>query len=91
MEVIKKFVEQYKEQLNEIYTKETENVDEPHILLINYEKSDDIKVSCSPINTINPQIINDLDNIKKKSKNSDNSNFALIMNKKNVNIIKFQE
>lgn len=91
MEVIQKFVEQYKEQLNEIYTKETENVDDPYILLINYTKSDDIKVSCSPMNTINPQILNDLDNIKKKSKNTDNSNYALIMNNEKVNIIKFQE
>lgn len=91
MEVIHQFVNQYKTQLIEIYNKETENVDEPYILLINYTKSDDIKVSCSPINTINPQILVDLENIKEKSKNTDNSNYALIMNDEKVNIIKFQE
>lgn len=91
MEVVHQFINQYKTQLIEIYNKETENVDEPYLLLINYTKSDDIKVSCSPIRTINPQILVDLENIKKKSNNTNNNNYALIMNAEKVNIIKFQE
>tara|TARA_B100001248_G_scaffold261915_1_gene254943 strand:- start:1703 stop:1969 length:267 start_codon:yes stop_codon:yes gene_type:complete len=88
MEVVNAFFNKFKVQIKEIYEKEKKGDDS--IILVNYENPEDIKVTCTTIDTIEPRILIDLENIKKKTSQNNNENLAIIMNKKNINIVKYQ-
>ena len=88
MEVVNAFFNKFKVQIKEIYEKEKKEDDS--IILVNYENPEDIKVICTTIDTIEPRILIDLENIKKKTSQNNNENLAIIMNKKDINIVKYQ-
>ena len=88
MEVVNAFFNKFKVQIKEIYEKEKKGDDS--IILVNYENPEDIKVICTTIDTIEPRILIDLENIKKKTSQNNNENLAIIMNKKDINIVKYQ-
>ena len=87
MEVVNAFFNKFKLQIKEIYEKEKKEDDS--IILVNYENPEDIKVICTTIDTIEPRILIDLENIKKKTSQNNNENLAIIMNKKDINIVKY--
>lgn len=92
MELITQFCTQHKTQLHEIFNKESYNGSNNHIILINYSKIDDIKVSCVEIQTIEKQILDDLENIKKKKNDNSNENYAIVINEsltQPVNIVNY--
>lgn len=88
MEVVNVFFNKFKVQIKEIYEKDKTGDDS--IILVNYENPEDIKVICTTIDTIEPRILIDLENIKKKTSQNNNENLAIIMNKKDINIVKYQ-
>ena len=93
MEVITKFCKQHNKQLQDIFLKECSNGSNNHIILINYTKLDDIKVSCVEIQTIEKQILTDLENIKNKSNDISNENYAIVINTElssPINIVKYK-
>ena len=87
MEVVNAFFNKFKVQIKEIYEKEKKGDDS--IILVNYKNPEDIKVICTTIDTIEPRILIDLENIKKKTSQNNNENLAIIMNKKDINIVKY--
>ena len=87
MEVVHAFFNKFKTQIQEIYEKEKKG--DNSIILVNYENPEDIKVICTTTDTLDSKILCTLDNIKKKHSLENNTNLAVIMDKKDVNIVKY--
>lgn len=93
MEIIKQFCSKNKQQLQNIFFKESNEDFNNYILLINYTNFEDIKVSCVNINSIEKKILNDLEKIKKNNNDDNNKNYAISINTKistPINIILYK-
>ncbi len=90
MEIITQFVKSNKEQLVNIYKKDSEGNDNC-IIVINYTKLEDIKVACLEINTLDEEICKQLILIKNKTKDYNNANYSIAINDKKVDILKYND
>ncbi len=88
MELITQFVKSNKEQLVNIYNKDSEGNNDC-IIVINYTKIEDVKVACIELNTLNEEICKQLTLIKKKTKDYNNANYCIAINDKKVDILKY--
>ena len=90
MELITQFVKTNKEQLVNIYKKDSEGNNDC-IIVINYTKIEDVKVACLEISTLNEEICKQLTLIKKKTKDYNNANYSIAINDKKVDILKYND
>lgn len=90
MEIITHFVKSNKEQLINIYRKESEGINDC-IIVINYTKIEDVKVACLEINTLDEEICKQLTLIKNKTKDYNNANYSIAINDKKVDILKYND
>ena len=89
MEVINVFSNKFKSQIQEIYKKDKKEDDT--IILVNYQNPEDIKLICTTMDTVDPKIVVYLEKIKKNSNEETNDKFVIVINDKDINIVKYLE
>jgi hypothetical protein len=88
MEILKTFFTNNSKQLQNIFNSEKKNNSES-ILIINYTKIEDIKVSCFDLSSIEKKILTQLETVKEKHNETTNKNYAITISDNNINIIKY--
>ena len=89
MDLITQFVKSNKDQLVNIYNKESDGSDNC-IIVINYTTLEDVKVVCLEIDTLEEEICKQLTMIKNKTKDFNNANYSIAINDKKVDILKYE-
>jgi len=89
MTVLEHFVNSNKEALIRIYNTEKDKLETKSVLLINYEKIDDIKVTIGTIDSLDKPIQEKITEIKKDHESDDDTNIYAVCvdDKKNVNVV----
>lgn len=88
MEILKSFCNQNKNQLKQIFEKEKVN-DKDSVLVINFTKPDDIKVTCMNVLTIEPKLLTNLYSVQKQHNDETNEKYAITIKDEQLNIIKY--
>ena len=88
MEILNTFCTNYSSQIKEIYENEKVN-NTDSILVINFTKPEDIKVTCMNVSIIEPKLLTNLYTIQKQHNDITNEKYALTINDTQLNIIKY--
>ena len=88
MEILNAFCNQHSNQLKEIFEKEKVTNTES-ILVINFTKPEDIKVTCMNVATIEPKLLTNLYSVQKQHNDDTNEKYAITIKDEQLNIIKY--